>query len=120
VDCIAFHEGEADRILGIDPREAGIETAFRAVPLPHTKATGAEENDDEPETVDTTAIAQVAAAAGLAALAGQAGPTRDSLIYTAAIFLHHLQRFDSVAAAATAAREALKSGAAREHFQIGW
>jgi anthranilate phosphoribosyltransferase len=116
-DCTAFHEDEADRTLGINPQEAGIETVFRAVPLTDTGATGAEKNDDESGPVDTTAIAQAAATVGLAALAGQPGPTRDSLVYAAAIFLYHLQRFNSVEAAAAAARSALESGAAREHFQ---
>src|SRR5207247_2102582 len=55
VDCTGFHEDEADRILGINPREAGIETSFRAVPLPHAEPMGAEGNDDESEPVDTTA-----------------------------------------------------------------
>ncbi len=117
VDCVAFHEGEPNESVRLDPQEAGIETTLRAVPLPNAEATGAEESDDESGLVDTTAIAQAAAVAGLAALAGQPGSTRDGLIYAAAIFLYHLRRFESVAAAAAAVRKVLESGAARERFQ---
>lgn len=117
VDCTAFHEEGPNQLVQLDPREAGIEATLRAVPIPNVEVTDAEESDDEPRPVDATAIAQAAAAAGQAALAGQAGPTRDSLIYAAAILLRHLRRSESVATAVTAARKALDSGAAREHFQ---
>lgn len=117
VDCTAFHEGEPNQLVQMDPQEAGIEATLRAVPLPNAEAMGVEESDDVSGPVDTTAIAQAAATAGLAALDGQSGPTRNSLIYAAAIFLCHLRRFESVATAATAARKALDSGAARERFQ---
>lgn len=117
VDCTAFHEGGPNRLVQLDPREAGIEATVRAVPLPNAEAMGVEESDDESGTVDAAAIAQAAATAGLSALAGQPGPTRDSLIYAAAVFLYHLRRFESVATAAAAARKALDSGATRERFQ---
>jgi anthranilate phosphoribosyltransferase len=118
IDCTAFHEGETDQILGINPREAGIEQTVRAAPIPNAKS-AVEESEDGPPIADSGAVAQAAAKAGLAALAGEAGPTRDSLIYAAAIFLRHLRRFDSLAAAAAAVRKALESGAARNRFQSG-
>jgi len=117
VDCTAFQRGGPNQLVQLDPREAGIEATVRAVSLPNIETMDAEESDDVSGPVDTTAIAQAAATAGLAALAGQPGPTRDSLIYAAAIFLYHLRRFESLTTAAAAARKAMDSGAVRERFQ---
>jgi anthranilate phosphoribosyltransferase len=117
VDCIEYHEGRPNECLRLTPRDAGIDSAVRAVPLQNIAGPELEDSNDTAEPADRTGIVQAAADAGLAALAGRPGPTRDSLIYAAAIFLGHLRRFESVASAAAAARKALDSGAARDHFQ---
>jgi anthranilate phosphoribosyltransferase len=62
-------------------------------------------------------VAKLAAEAGMAALAGQPGPTRDSLIYGAALCLWHVKRNDSLGSAAQAVRAALDDGTALEHLR---
>jgi anthranilate phosphoribosyltransferase len=66
---------------------------------------------------DPAAIAKAAAAAGLAALAGEPGPTRDSLIYGAALCLWHLGRYGSLQSAAQAVRGVLDRGEALDRLQ---
>jgi len=119
VDCIAYHEGSPNVQVQLDPREAGIESSVRAVPLQNVADSELEVGDDAGDLADCAGIAQAAAESGLAALTGQPGPTRDSLVYAAAAFLWHLRRFESVTTAVAAVRKVLESGAAREHFQNG-
>ena len=57
-------------------------------------------------------MAKVAAQAGLQALAGAKGPTRDALVYGAALVLWHLGKSGSLREAAQAARKAIDDGAA--------
>jgi len=106
-----YHEHGKEQALDIDPAALGIEASVRAAPLP------AELTNEEGVAVDTAAVAAAAAAAGLAALAGQPGPSRDSLIYGAALCLWHLRRYASLAEVATAARAALDSGRALARFK---
>ncbi len=94
----------------------GIHQPVRAMPLPDT-ASEADENEDERTSFDTAPAARAVAKAGLAALEGQAGPTRDALVYGAALCLWHLKRFDSLAAAAYAVRRVLDSGQARARLK---
>ena len=99
--------------VDIDPAELGIDQSVRAVPLPADlqKAGGAG------ETFDATTLAQAAAQAGMEALAGQPGPTREGLVFSAALCLWHVRRYDSVPAAARAVREVLDSGRALVRMQ---
>ncbi|GAB4472225.1 MAG: anthranilate phosphoribosyltransferase [Burkholderiaceae bacterium] len=53
---------------------------------------------------------------GLAALRGEPGRMRDNLVCAAATILWHLRRYDSLHAAAEAARAALDGGRAAAHF----
>ena len=99
--------------VDIDPGELGIDQSVRAVPLPADlqKAGGAG------ETFDATTLAQAAAQAGMEALAGQPGPTREGLVFSAALCLWQVRRYDSVPAAARAVREVLDSGRALVRMQ---
>jgi anthranilate phosphoribosyltransferase len=99
--------------VDIDPAELGIDQSVRAVPLPADlhKAGGAG------ETFDATTLAQAAAQAGMEALAGQPGPTREGLVFSAALCLWQVRRYDSVPAAARAVREVLDSGRALVRMQ---
>jgi anthranilate phosphoribosyltransferase len=99
--------------VDIDPAELGIDQSVRAVPLPADlqKAGGAG------ETFDATTLAQAAAQAGMEALAGQPGPTREGLVFSAALCLWQVGRYDSVPAAARAVREVLDSGRALVRMQ---
>ena len=105
-------QGE-DYSVDIDPAELGIDQSVRAVPLPADlwKAGGAG------ETFDATTVAQAAAQAGMEALAGQPGPTREGLVFSAALCLWEVRRYDSVPAAARAVREVLDSGRALVRMQ---
>jgi anthranilate phosphoribosyltransferase len=98
-----------EQFMEVEPKSLGIYQASRAVPLPKSVT----------ETIDSGTLAQLAADTGLAALRGQHGPTYDSLVYTAALTLAHLQRYGSLQAAADAVRSVLNSGAALAHFQAG-
>lgn len=106
------NQGE-DYSVDIDPAELGIDQSVRAVPLPADlqKAGGAG------ETFDATTLAQAAAQAGMEALAGQPGPTREGLVFSAALCLWQVGRYDSVPAAARAVREVLDSGRALVRMQ---
>ncbi|MDQ3960392.1 MAG: anthranilate phosphoribosyltransferase [Pseudomonadota bacterium] len=105
-------QGE-DYSVDIDPAELSIDQSVRAVPLPADlqKAGGAG------ETFDATTLAQAAAQAGMEALAGQPGPTREGLVFSAALCLWQVGRYDSVPAAARAVREVLDSGRALVRMQ---
>lgn len=105
-----YHDLGAEQAVELDPTALGIDQTVRAPPLPAGLA------DEEGVAVDIAAVARAAAAAGLAALAGQPGPTRDSLVYGAALCLWHLGHCVSPAAAATAVRAVLDSGRALAHF----
>jgi anthranilate phosphoribosyltransferase len=111
-----YHDGGAEYPREIHPGMIGIEQATRAVPLPQDIVAAAAESDTAATVIDCTAAAQAAAAAGLAALRGTPGAARDSLIYGAAIMLHHLRRQGSLRDAAATAAAAIDSGAALAHF----
>jgi anthranilate phosphoribosyltransferase len=97
------------------PEELGIHHTVRAARIPGAGAEG----DEEEGVLDHAAVAKAAAERGLAALAGEAGPTRDSLAYGAALCLWHLGRQASVRDALGAVRQVLDSGRAIEHLGRG-
>jgi len=114
-----FHDRGAEQSIELDPKALGIEQTSRAVPLPKDLPGATTEGDDIATVFDADAAAARAAEYGLAALRGKPGPARDSLVYSAAISLHHLGRADSLAAAADKVREVLDSGKALAHFEAG-
>jgi anthranilate phosphoribosyltransferase len=85
------------------PAELGIAASVRAPAL----------EPSEPEApFDAAAAAKAAAKAGVAALEGEPGPTRDCLVYGAALCLWHLGRHGSLREAADAVRGVLDGGKA--------
>jgi anthranilate phosphoribosyltransferase len=108
--CFYYRDRGEERSVDIDPAELGLDPSLRATPLP-VVGTG------EAETFDATAVAQTAAAAGMEALAGRPGPTREGLVFSAALCLWHVGRYDSVPAAARAVREVLDNGRALARMQ---
>ncbi len=112
-----YHDKGTEKELHTDPVALGIDQPVRAVPLPEGLGDTKQPEDDVIVSVDTVTLARAAATAGLEALDGKHGPTRDSLVYSAAICLYHLGRHKSLAAAADAVREALDSGRAAAHFR---
>ena len=97
----------------MDPATLGIEQAERSVPLPEgiEKVKGGGASDAQSVAV----IARQAADAGLAALSGQQGPAYDSLVYAAAVALHHLNR-ESLQGSAERVRQVLNDGSALARF----
>ncbi len=58
----------------------------------------------------------ILAPTGIAALNGTRGSTYDALVYSAAIALWHLKKYDDIKAAADKVREVLDNGDALQHF----
>lgn len=65
---------------------------------------------------DADAVAKIAADAGLAALSGEKGSSYDALVYTAAIALWHLKKYETIKDAANKVRDVLDNGDALKHF----
>jgi anthranilate phosphoribosyltransferase len=107
--------GKVFRVLGgaeemaveFKPAELGIEQPVRAPRIP-----GASDEGEGETPLDAVAVATAAARAGKAALAGAPGPTRDCLVYGAALCLWHLGRHGSLKEAADAVRGVLDGGQA--------
>jgi len=100
----------------INPEQISIQQDVRAVPLPAldaAKSTG----DSTAAKIDTDQLAAEAAKVGIAALKCEQGPARDSLIYSAAIMLKHLNVEKDFQACAEKVRTVIDSGNALKHFQ---
>jgi anthranilate phosphoribosyltransferase len=112
--------GKAFRVLGdaeeipveLKPAELGIEASVRAPRIP-----GAGDAEESEAPLDTGAVAKAAAEAGQAALGGAPGPTRDCLVYGAALCLWHLGRHASPGEAADAVRRVLDGGKSLARLQ---
>lgn len=107
-----FHDGGPEEEHTVEPADAGIRADSRAVPLPGSMT----DHGDDQGTVDSGALARAAAEAGIAALTGAKGPTRETLIYTGALALRHLNRAGDLKAGAAMVRAALDDGSAYRRF----
>jgi anthranilate phosphoribosyltransferase len=109
-----YWDGGEETSVEFKPAELGIEQSVRAPRIP-----GASDQDDSEHVapLDTAAVAKAAAEAGRAALEGQPGPTRDCLLYGAALCLWHLGRHTTLAEAAGAVRGVLDRGKPLEHLR---
>jgi anthranilate phosphoribosyltransferase len=106
---VRYWQAGGDEDWRLEPGDAGIDRAERAVPLPpDLPAPG----DGTAAAIDVDAVAEAAARAGRAALEGESGPFRDSLVYGAAICLRHLGREPDLGSAAGRARRAIDDGSA--------
>ena len=112
-----YHDRGEESPIECYPDSIGIDQPTRAVPIPADTPSAAQQGDEIATTVDIDAAAEAAATTGVAALGGQAGPAHDSLVYAAAIVLHHLGRHESLASAADAVRRVLASGEALARFK---
>jgi len=112
-----YLDGGEEQATEFKPGELGIEQTVRAPRIPGAAASDATEGDHAGAAIDNAAVAKAAAKAGMAALAGQPGPTRDSLVYGAALCLWHLGRHGALKSAADAVRGVLESGKALEHLR---
>jgi anthranilate phosphoribosyltransferase len=114
-----YREGIEEHYEDIDPGMLEIVQATRAVPVPDDVPQTPVAGDEIATKVDIDALSEAAAAAGQAALAGEAGPARDSLVYSGAILLSSLGRYAGMAEAGEAVRQALDSGEALARFKAG-
>ena len=114
-----YHDGGEEQSFDFNPADFGVDQSLRAPQIPGGVAKAGEEGDDVAENLDTAAVARFAAEAGLDALRGRPGPSRDSLICSAALCLRHLKHYDCLSDAASAVRELLDSGKALERIQRG-
>jgi len=112
-----YRDQAEEEFVEIDPEQLGIDPSVRAAPLPADLRNAGGASEDTTVTFDTATVAQAAAQAGMEALAGQPGPTREGLVFSAALCLWHVGRYDSVAAAARALREVLDGGRALARMQ---
>jgi anthranilate phosphoribosyltransferase len=111
-----YYDGGEETAVEFKPADVAIDQPMRApkIPSADVKEEGV---DDDAAAFDAATVAKLAAEAGMAALAGQPGPTRDSLIYGAALCLWHVKRNDSLGSAAQTVRAALDDGTALEHLR---
>lgn len=107
--------GSLDGItIDLHPEHCGINSDQRAQPIPdHLKDQG---NDISTDAHVIKAAAQMSAQLGIAALQGAHGYTRDSIIYSGAAILKHLDIRLSLSSAADKIREVLDNGSALAHF----
>ena len=112
-----YHNRGEESPVECYPDTIGIDQQTRAVPIPPETPAAPRKGDDIATTVDIDAAAAVAARTGLEALGGKPGPGHDSLVYAAALVLHHLGRHASLTNAADAVREVLSSGEALARFK---
>lgn len=110
-----YHDKAEEQSQDFDPAEIGIEQTARATPLPDELPL-APESEDVSASFDADAVARMAADAGIAALHGEQGSTYDALVYSGAIALWHLKKFDDIKTAADKIREVLNDGSALKHF----
>ncbi len=115
--CVYYHDMGEEVELELDPKALGIEQTVRAAPLPDDLPKASRPGDEIAIAVDIDATAQATAEIGLQTLEGKLGPVRDGLIYTGALVLYHLKRFDSLAAAAQAVTDVLDSGKVIERIK---
>jgi anthranilate phosphoribosyltransferase len=110
-----YHDKGEEQGQDFDPASIGIQQELRTIPLPDDlppRPAG----DDVGAAFDAEVAAKLAADEGLSALSGKQGLAYDALVYAGAIALWHLQKYDTLKAAADSIREAIDSGKALQHF----
>jgi anthranilate phosphoribosyltransferase len=115
--CVYYHDMGEEIDLDLDPQELGIDQTVRAAPVPDEVPKSSRPGDEIAIAVDMDAMAKATADLGLATLEGKLGPVRDGMIYSAALVLFHLKRFDSLAKAAEAVTDVLDSGKVLERIK---
>jgi anthranilate phosphoribosyltransferase len=112
-----YHGGGDEQPVEFKPADLDIHQTIRAARIPGAAANDGEEGEHAEAALDAAAVANAAAEAGMAALAGRPGPTRDGLVYGAALCLWHLGRHGSLKSAADAVRGVLDGGRALERLR---
>ena len=112
-----YHDRGEEQMREITPADFGIDQPILPVPLPGTDDAKSDEGDGVAATLDTALMARATVEAGLETLAGKPGPMRDALVAAAAVALAHMQRHNSLRAAADAVRAVLDNGQAAARFK---
>lgn len=109
---VSYQGGRPDEEWKLNPKDAGIESAVRSVPIAAKgdQPATVEAVDETPQEPDRSRLAAPAAEAGIEALKGKSGPTRDSLVLAAAMILRQVGRVETVQSGAELARRVLDSG----------
>ena len=111
-----YHGSSNDEEVKLDPKQFGIFSDIRSVPL--SLQTDAPKKEDNIITsFDTNELSKLAAKDGLDALTGVGGPMRDSLIYGATICLSHIENCSDQLSILNRVKAAIDSGKAYEHFK---
>ncbi|CAA6828374.1 MAG: Anthranilate phosphoribosyltransferase (EC [uncultured Thiotrichaceae bacterium] len=111
-----YEEGTELQQRDLSPSDIEIKADRRAVPIPEGLSP-APLGDHIAAKYDSDELAAVSAKLGMAALGGEKGLMYDSLVYSSAICLTHLKRFNSIQDAASAVRSTLDSGKALDRFK---
>lgn len=112
----SYHGDNELQQRDLSPTDIAIEATNRAVPIPEGLPP-APMGDQVAAKYDSDALAKVSADMGRAAMKGEKGLMYDSLVYSSAICLTHLNRYDSIESAANEVRKVLDSGLALEKFE---
>ena len=112
---VYYHDRGEEQFSEFDPADIGIEQQVRATPLPDDLP-ARPADDDVGADFDVSVAADMAAQAGIAALEGTQGSSYDALVYSGALALWHLKKYENLGDAAQRIREVLDNGEALEHF----
>lgn len=110
-----YHDMGEEQAQEFTPGDIGIDQNVRATPLPDDLPPRPA-SDDVGADFDVEVASQRAAEEGLAALNGNPGSTYDALVYSGAIALWHLKKYEHLHDAADRIRKALNDGSALAHF----
>ncbi len=103
--------GSEDQFIEVEPTQLGIDQPSRTVRLPDGQKTLAGASPDS-----KYAAARAAAELGVEALKNVPGAARDSLMYSTAIVLLHLERYKNLKDAAKFVKKVIASGDAHDKF----
>jgi anthranilate phosphoribosyltransferase len=114
---VSYQSGKPDEEWKLNPKDAGIESTVRSVPITAKgDQSAADDSADASQEPDMSRLAAPAAEAGIEALKGKSGPTRDSLVLAAAMAIRQVGRADTLAAGAALAKRAIDSGQASKRL----
>lgn len=112
-----YHDRGEEQSVEIEPEDMGIHQEVRAAPVDESLMVPGPDGDLVTGQIDADAVARAAAEAGRQALSGASGPIRDGLVYSAAMTLWHLKRYETPTAAADAVRKVLDDGVALDRLK---
>ncbi|MFZ5862895.1 MAG: anthranilate phosphoribosyltransferase [Nitrospirota bacterium] len=115
---VSYQSGKPDEEWKLNPKDAGIESTVRSVPITSKSSQGSEDEvfDETSQEHDLSRLAEPTAEAGINALKGTTGPMRDSLVLAAAMILRQAGQTETLTDGADRARRAIDAGGAHQRF----